>query len=347
MGLPQNSPDEQQLQVGSLANGKYNAGCLPQDSPDEQQLQVGSQANGKSNAGCLPQDSLKWWSKETIAVVTGSYKGLGYGIAKELAKQGVTVVLTARDEERGLDVQLDLFNKGFTNVVFHQLDISHPKSVSRFSTWLNEKYGGLDILVNNAAILHVDTIRDYQAAKDCLDVNHYGTKRMIEAMLPLLKASPEGARIVNVSSEYGRLQWLTDESLKEHCSALSTEDQIDALVQRFLKDAKEVEDGRMEKRGWAIEYPYYHFSKLCLNAYTRYLAAQLMNRPEGHKVFVNCLCPGLLRTDMTLQEEKLLPGGVTLATMDEGVDTPVWLALLPAAGGPSGLFFYKRKIMEF
>ncbi|KAJ7568257.1 hypothetical protein O6H91_01G025300 [Diphasiastrum complanatum] len=320
---------------------------LPQNSLDEQQLQAGSQANGESNADCVPQGSdLKWWSKETIAIVTGSNKGLGYGIAKELAKQGVTVVLTARNEKRGLDAQKNLFNEGLTNVLFHQLDISHSESISKFSTWLNEKYGGLDILVNNAAILHVDTIRDYQAAKECLEINYFGTKRMIEAMLPLLKASPTGARIVNVSSEYGRLQWLTDESLKEHCSTLSTEDQIDALAQRFLKDVKEVTDGRMEKRGWAIEYPYYQVSKLCLNAYTRYLAAHLMDLSQGYKVFVNCLCPGIIQTDMTLQEEKLLPGGVAPDTMDEGVDTPVWLALHPI-GGPTGLFFYKRKVIEF
>nr|WOJ51802.1 short-chain dehydrogenase/reductase 2 [Phlegmariurus tetrastichus] len=319
----------------------------PQESVSEQQqqAQAGIQVNGGLH-GNNPNHSPKWWSKDTIAVVTGSNKGLGHAIAKELAKQGVTVVLTARDEKRGLEAQKALFEEGMRNVVFHQLDISHPESVSKFSSWLKEQFGGLDILVNNAAILHVDTIRDYQAAKDCLDINYFGTKRITEAMLPLFKASPQNARIVNVSSEYGRLQWLTDEALKKHCAALNTEAEIDSLAHKFLKDVKDLEDGKMEKRGWSIEYPYYQVSKLCLNAYTRYLAAQLADRPEGQKIYVNCLCPGVVRTDMTLQEEKLLPGGIAPDTMEEGVDTPLWLALLPA-GGPSGLFFYKRKLMEF
>jgi carbonyl reductase 1 len=145
----------------------------------------------------------RWWSAGTVAVVTGGNKGLGFEIVRRLAVEGLTVILTARSERRGLQSTRELHSQGLQNVVFRTLDISSPESVEEFAEWLRYAYGGLDILVNNAAIFHDDN--KYDNAVECLNVNYYGTIDVIEKLLPLLRASPAGARIVTLSSWAGRL----------------------------------------------------------------------------------------------------------------------------------------------
>jgi len=88
-----------------------------------------------------------------VAVVTGANKGIGYEIVRKLAAGGMTVVLTARDEGRGLKACGDLHAENLKNVVFHKLDVANPDSVTEFVNWLTETYHGLDILVS----LHLST----------------------------------------------------------------------------------------------------------------------------------------------------------------------------------------------
>lgn len=84
-----------------------------------------------------------------MAVVTGSNKGIGLAIVRKLAQEGLTVVLAARDEGRGLEATRDLPNEGLLNVVFRKLDISKAESVTEFAAWIKHTYGGLHILVHS------------------------------------------------------------------------------------------------------------------------------------------------------------------------------------------------------
>jgi len=84
----------------------------------------------------------------------------------------------------------------------------------------------------------------------------------------------------------------------------------------------------------------YQVSKILITAYSRLLAKRLASRPEGEKVYVNCADPGVVLTDNYRPEY-----GPALS-VDQGADTPVWLALLPK-GGPSGGFVYLRKESSF
>ncbi|XP_059066802.1 (+)-neomenthol dehydrogenase-like isoform X1 [Cryptomeria japonica] len=173
----------------------------------------------------------RWWTKETVAVVTGANKGIGFEIVRQFAENDLTVILTARDANRGLSAVKTLHDQGFDNVVFRELDVQKRNSISDFGRWMKDNYGGLDILVNNAAIygmmrdyeammqaLQVSGVYDhifnnpifakahktsYELSKNCIEINYYGTKRITEELLPLLR--PEG-RIVNVSSEAGLLR---------------------------------------------------------------------------------------------------------------------------------------------
>lgn len=92
----------------------------------------------------------RWWSEDTVAVVTGSNKGIGYEIVRVFAEKGLTVVLTARDPARGQAAVDELKATGLKNIWFHTLNVTSPESVKVLATWLKEKFGGFDILVSVA-----------------------------------------------------------------------------------------------------------------------------------------------------------------------------------------------------
>ncbi|KAG0496667.1 hypothetical protein HPP92_001358 [Vanilla planifolia] len=170
------------------------------------------------------------------AVVTGANKGIGLAVVRNLAELGVQVVLTARDEDRGLAAVRSLHSNGLTNVLFHQLDVRDPSSVTALACFLADRFSKLDILVNNAGVSGVDVDAErlnalkvdpeswlsgkatnlvngvmehkYEDAVVCIDTNYFGCKRVTEALLPLLRLSPIGASIVNVSSLRSELRML-------------------------------------------------------------------------------------------------------------------------------------------
>lgn len=83
-----------------------------------------------------------------IAVVTGGNKGIGLEVCRQLAVNGVTVVLTARDETRGGAAVEKLGELGLSSVIFHQLDITDASSIARLADFLKIRFGRLDILVS-------------------------------------------------------------------------------------------------------------------------------------------------------------------------------------------------------
>ncbi|KAK4848504.1 hypothetical protein QYF36_013922 [Acer negundo] len=253
------------------------------------------------------------------AVVTGANKGIGFEICKHLASKGVVVVLTSRDEKRGLEAVEKLReSEGLSDyVIFHQLDVTDPASIATLADFIKTQFGKLDILVNNAAISGVilDSeafVRAFEAAggwsrgqhfnwnelatqtfevvEECLKTNYYGAKRMVEALISLLQLS-DSARIVNVSSVGGLLKHIPIERDKTMLSDVEslTEEKIDEFLNKFMKDFKE---GSLEKQGWQPYLSTYTVSKAALNAYTRMLANKYP------KFLINCVCPGSIKTDI-------------------------------------------------
>ena len=82
-----------------------------------------------------------------VAVVTGANKGIGFEISKQLASNGVKVILTARDVKRGTEAVEILKAAGYSDLIFHQLDVSDPVSISAFVNFIKTEFGKLDILV--------------------------------------------------------------------------------------------------------------------------------------------------------------------------------------------------------
>lgn len=90
------------------------------------------------------------------AVVTGANKGIGFAVCKQLASNGVTVVLTARDEKRGLEAVKKLKQLALPGlVVFRQLDVTDPASTGSFADFIRNQFGKLDILVRKFKFLFV------------------------------------------------------------------------------------------------------------------------------------------------------------------------------------------------
>ncbi|KAF5465750.1 hypothetical protein F2P56_015729, partial [Juglans regia] len=87
----------------------------------------------------------RWWSKETVAIVTGANRGIGFALVQRLAELGLTVILTARDSERGHCAAQALRAQGL-HVHFLSLDVSDPASIKTFVALFRMKFGTLDIL---------------------------------------------------------------------------------------------------------------------------------------------------------------------------------------------------------
>ncbi|OUL20951.1 short-chain dehydrogenase [Nostoc sp. T09] len=143
----------------------------------------------------------------SLAIVTGANRGIGLEVTRQLAHQNITVILGARDLEKGKAAAEILANEGF-EVLPRWLDVTNQQSIDRLATEVKEKFGRLDILVNNAGILY-DTWQqaidaNLDTVRAALETNTFGPWRMCQAFIPLLRQSQRG-RIVNVSSGAGAL----------------------------------------------------------------------------------------------------------------------------------------------
>ncbi|CAH1415553.1 unnamed protein product [Lactuca virosa] len=261
-------------------------------------------------------------ASKRIAVITGGNKGVGLEICRQIANE-VVVVLTARDEQRGVEAVAKLHSYGLQDVVFHQLDVTYPSSIASLANFIDARFGKLDILVNNAGIS--STIVDeesfwsidlpsevlvgkpkqskkavtqtFEGAQKCLETNYYGAKHVAQALLPLLLKSTS-PKIVNVSSKLGQLENVQDENARKILSNVSG----------------------------------YIMSKAALNAYTRILAK------EFPSISANAVSPGFVATDMTYFKGT--------STVEEGARGPVRLALI-SDGGPSGQYFWTTEKSTF
>ena len=142
---------------------------------------------------------------ERVALVSGGNRGIGREIAAELAELGYRVVLGSRGLERGEQAAQELGS----GVVALQLDVTDEESINGCIEWIDEEYGRLDVLVNNAGIIGggwstsaVDV--DLDEVRDTLETNLFGAWRLTQAALPLMRRNGYG-RIVNVSSGMGQL----------------------------------------------------------------------------------------------------------------------------------------------
>ena len=197
-----------------------------------------------------------------VVLVTGGNKGIGYEVARQLAARDMQVLIGSRVPSRGQDAVNALHAEGRANVEFVELDVTKETSIAKAAAFVQDKFGVLDVLINNAGIA-ADRKPPSEATQGDLhytfDTNFFGAIAVTQAFLPLLRTSKHG-RIVNVSSGLG--------SLTQHSDPNWPFAAFNALS--------------------------YCASKTALNAFTVLLANEL--RDSGIKV--NVADPGYTATDM-------------------------------------------------
>ncbi|MFE9201989.1 SDR family oxidoreductase [Micromonospora sp. NPDC007230] len=149
----------------------------------------------------------------TIALITGAKKGIGLATARQFGARGWTVLVGARDAARGREAERTLRAEG-TDARFVPLDVTDEVSVAAAAELVEQEYGRLDVLVNNAGIIRADgsalpSETTLATLREVYETNVFGVVAVTNAFLPLLHKAP-AARIVNVSSEVGSVAVMTD-----------------------------------------------------------------------------------------------------------------------------------------
>ena len=169
--------------------------------------------------------------------MTGSNKGIGFAIVKELcAKFDGVVYLTSRNEELGRAAVAE-FEKIGLHPRYHQLDIDDEFSVFRLRYYFNSTYGGLDVLINNAAIgFWPDCGKTlHEMVTLTLGTNFFNTQTLCQVLFPLLRP---GSRVVNLSSSIGHLSVVPNVQLRHKFSSPDlTLEQLNSLMRQYIQKA--------------------------------------------------------------------------------------------------------------
>jgi len=141
---------------------------------------------------------------EKVAVVTGGNKGIGLEVVRQLAEKGFHVILTARDDAKGKEAVTRL-NK--QNVAFLKMDVTDEASVKIAAKAMKDKFGKVDVLINNAGVFINGSILDVEIEKikENLETNTFGALKVAQAFIPLMQS---GSKIINVSSGMGQLTYM-------------------------------------------------------------------------------------------------------------------------------------------
>jgi NAD(P)-dependent dehydrogenase (short-subunit alcohol dehydrogenase family) len=223
-----------------------------------------------------------------VALITGANKGLGLEMARQLGKQGIVVLLGARDLAKGEAAAAALKKEGIDARAV-KLDVDHPADYAAVAKGIEKDFGVLDILINNAGIMIDNRVGNEtsttspEVLRKTFDTNFFAVVALTQTLLPLLRKS-EAGRIVNLSSILA--------SLTLHATPGSP-----------IYDAKTFA---------------YDVSKAALNSFTIHLAHEL----AGTKIKVNSAHPGWVKTDMGGEGAmmEIVDGaktGVALATLPE------------------------------
>ena len=250
------------------------------------------------------------------ALVTGATSGIGKATAEALARQGMTVVLVARDAQKGRAVVEEIRSKsGNPNVDVLLADLSAQAAIRQLAGEFRGKYSELHVLVNNAGGVFGSRKLTADGLEYTFAFNHLAYFLLTNLLLDTLKASAP-ARIVNVSSGaqgMGKINF-ADLQGEQHYSAQAA----------------------------------YSQSKLANVLFTYALARRL----EGTGVTANVLHPGVVRTQFWRVETPLLWRMLFplidpfMLTPEKGAATAIYLAASPEVEGVSGQYFTKQKAVR-
>ena len=235
-----------------------------------------------------------------VALITGANKGLGYETARQLGELGFAVIVTARTNEK-ISATVRNLQAGGVEVYGFRLEVTDGNEVAALQEFVENKFGTLDVLVNNAGVQldlpsfmpinSTETVSS-DVLRKTFETNYFSVIELTQKLLPLLKKSTAG-RIVNVSSVMASLNLHSDQSSPIY----------------------------------DIKLLAYNSSKTALNQFTIHLAHALKNT----SVKVNAAHPGWVKTD--------LGGDYAPMEINEGAKTIIDLCLIDD-NGPNGEFLH-------
>lgn len=242
-----------------------------------------------------------------VALITGAAQGIGFETARLLGEQEYTVILA--DVQSNVVQKAEELRKQDINAHSFQFDLADSSTFQLLVEFIDDNFGKLDALINNAAMLvdmgkHPSDLSE-ELFRKVMEVNYIGPFLLTQKLIPLLKKSDSG-RIVNLSTQVAQLAQLSDMN-----SPLR--DDICAA---------------------------YQSSKIGVNAMTVLFAKEL--KPFGVKV--NSCCPGWVDSAMNTDELPDYGEENRPKTLTEGADTSVWLATLPNDGPTAGFYTDREKI---
>ena len=254
--------------------------------------------------------------RDRVIVITGGNAGIGKETAVGLAQKGATVVITARDQQRGAAALEEI--RGRTGrdderLVVMPLDLASFASIRAFASDLLDRSDRLDVLVNNAGLVLRQRRETADGFETTFGVNHLGHFLLTDLLLDRLRAG-ESARIVNVSSD----------AHKQARNGLDFDD---------LQSTRRY-------RGFAV----YSKSKLANILFTRELARRL----DGTNVTVNALHPGFVASRFGRDGDTGRLGDVAMLVTRpfainaaQGALTSIHVASSPDVDGITGQYWYK------
>lgn len=229
-----------------------------------------------------------------VALITGANKGIGRATAERLAALGMTVLVGARNPQRGEETAAQIRAAG-GDARSLALDVTDQDAAKAAAKWIGERFGRLDVLVNNAgvsgsgqaapqdAVDRVPSEVDPEVVKEVFATNVFGVIAVTNAMIPLLRRSP-APRIVNLTSHAASVTLYSDPA------------------------------GPLAGLPSAAYSP----SKTALNAVT----VQYANELRGDGFLVNAFAPGYVDTEINGNTGVITPaqaaaGVVRMATLEE------------------------------
>ncbi|TMI18747.1 SDR family oxidoreductase [Candidatus Bathyarchaeota archaeon] len=253
--------------------------------------------------------------KDKVVLVTGANSGIGRAASLALAKMGATVVMVARNKERGEAARSEIVKESQNDSVdLLFADLSSLESVRRLATEFQRKYSKLHVLINNAGLFNQRRHVTMDGYENTFATNYLAPFLLTNLQLDLLKASAP-SRIINVSSvgHYNGHINFDDLNLEK------------------------------EYGGWKA----YGQSKLALVIFTHELAKKL----QGTSVTVNAVHPGTVATN--IWSRPLGPVGFIMAlpklfmtSPKRGAETIVYLAFSPNAKDLNGEYLEKLKVKK-
>ena len=250
-----------------------------------------------------------------ICVVTGATSGIGLVTAQVLARQGATLIVIARNAERGAATVSRIQQEtGNSAVELMVADLSVQAQVRQLASEIQHRFARLDVLVNNAGALFSRRQLSQDGLEMTFALNHLAYFLLTNLLLDSLKAA-DSARIVNVSSEAHRRAQLDFSDLQ----------------------------GQHRYSGWRA----YARSKLANILFTYELARRL----AGTGIVTNALHPGFVATNFGRNNRSITAALFRILQLaaispEEGAQTIIYLASSPAVKGITGEYFVKQQAVR-